>query len=466
MNNELLWKKFLENIKSSVNSMVYTTWFSKTYLLSLDNNKATIIVPLDIHKKRLSESYQDLITSVLTKLTGNVYDLEFVLEQDVKEKKEIPKIEIKQENNFQKKFHHDSNLNPKYTFETFIVGNSNKLAHAAAFAVAESPGLTYNPLFIYGNSGLGKTHLMHSIGNYIQNTSNKKVLYVTSEQFISDFSGIGRKENGETDENYNYVDYFKDKYRNIDVLIIDDIQFLAGATQTQQEFFHTFNTLYNDKKQIIISSDRSPNDLKLLEDRLRTRFCWGLTVDIYPPDLELRINILKKKIDGAKIDKDIPEDVLEYIASNMTSDVRQLEGAINRLLAYSTIMGGAAINLNLAIDALKDFINKGTSEKNNISKVQKIVAEYFQISADDLKGKKRSASIAFPRQIAMFLSRDVLNESYQRIGLEFGGRDHSTVMHSCEKIESDIKTNKSIRETIEKIKKNIFWVFHNKILAI
>ena len=455
MNNELLWKKFLENIKSSVNSMVYTTWFSKTYLLSLDNNKATIIVPLDIHKKRLSESYQDLITSVLTKLTGNVYDLEFVLEQDVKGQKEIPKIEIKQENTFQKKFHHESNLNPKYTFETFIVGNSNKLAHAAAFAVAESPGLTYNPLFIYGNSGLGKTHLMHSIGNYIQNTSNKKVLYVTSEQFISDFSGIGRKENGETDENYNYVDYFKDKYRNIDVLIIDDIQFLAGATQTQQEFFHTFNTLYNDKKQIIISSDRSPNDLKLLEDRLRTRFCWGLTVDIYPPDLELRINILKKKIDGAKIDKDIPEDVLEYIASNMASDVRQLEGAINRLLAYSTIMGGAAINLNLAIDALKDFINKGTSEKNNISKVQKIVAEYFQISADDLKGKKRSASIAFPRQIAMFLSRDVLNESYQRIGLEFGGRDHSTVMHSCEKIESDIKTNKNIRETIEKIKKNI-----------
>ena len=455
MKNELLWNKFLENIKSSVNSMVYTTWFSKTYLLSLENNKAVIVVPLDIHKKRLSESYQELITSVLTKLTGNIYDLEFVLEQETSGKKEEIKVDIKKENTFITKFHHESNLNPKYTFESFIVGNSNKLAHAAAFAVAESPGLTYNPLFIYGNSGLGKTHLMHSIGNYIQNTSNKKVLYVTSEQFISDFSGIGRKENGDLDESYNYVDYFKDKYRNIDVLIIDDIQFLAGATQTQQEFFHTFNTLYNDKKQIIISSDRSPNDLKLLEDRLRTRFCWGLTVDIYPPDLDLRINILKKKIDGAKIDKDIPEDVLEYIASNMASDVRQLEGAINRLLAYSTIMGGAEINLSLAVDALKDFINKGTSEKNNISKVQKIVAEYFQISADDLKGKKRSASIAFPRQIAMFLSRDVLNESYQRIGLEFGGRDHSTVMHSCEKIESDIKTNKSIRETVEKIKRNI-----------
>ena len=454
MNNELLWSKFLESIKNSVNSMVYTTWFSKTYLLSSDNNKAVIVVPLDIHKKRLSESYQDLIISTLTKLTGNVYDLEFILEQDTKIKNEVHKIEVKKELSITNKFKHESNLNPKYTFNTFIVGNSNKLAHAAAFAVAESPGLTYNPLFIYGNSGLGKTHLMHAIGNYIETTSNKKILYVTSEQFISDFSGIGRHENNE-EEPYNYVDYFKDKYRNIDVLIIDDIQFLAGATQTQQEFFHTFNTLYNDKKQIIISSDRSPNDLKLLEDRLRTRFCWGLTVDIYPPDIELRTNILKKKIDGAKIDKNIPDDVLDYIASNMANDVRQLEGAINRLLAYSTIMGGAEINLNLAIDALKDFINKGTSDKNNISKVQKIVADFFQISVDDLKGKKRSASIAFPRQIAMFLSRDILNESYQRIGLEFGGRDHSTVMHSCEKIESDIKTNKSIRETVEKIKRNI-----------
>ena len=455
MSNELLWNKFLDNVKSSVNSMIYSTWFSKTYLVSLEDNKATIVVPLEIHKKRLNESYKDLITNILTKLTGNVYDLEFILESDVKIQKENKLInEEKKEQEYNINFKHESNLNPKYTFDTFIVGNSNKLAHAAALAVAESPGLTYNPLFIYGNSGLGKTHLMQSIGNYIQQNSNKRVLYVTSEQFISDFSGIGRKDSS-LNEGYNYVDYFKDKYRNIDVLIIDDIQFLAGATQTQQEFFHTFNTLHQDKKQIIISSDRSPNDLKLLEDRLRTRFCWGLTVDIYPPDLELRINILKKKIEGNKIDKDIPEDVLEYIASNMASDVRQLEGAINRLLAYSTIMGGAEINLSLAIDALKDFINKGTSEKTNISKVQKIVADFFQISVDDLKGKKRSSSVAFPRQIAMFLSRDVLNESFQRIGLEFGGRDHSTVMTSCRKIEMDIKSTKSIRETVEKIKKNL-----------
>ena len=455
MSNELLWNKFLENVKSSVNSMVYSTWFSKTYLLSIDNNKATIVVPLEIHKNRLSTSYQELITSILTKLTGNVYELDFILENEVKIEKETPTVLENTANISRHTFKHESNLNPKYTFDTFIVGNSNKLAHAAALAVAESPGLTYNPLFIYGNSGLGKTHLMQSIGNYIQENSNKRVLYVTSEQFISDFSGIARKDSiGENNE-YSYVDYFKDKYRNIDVLIIDDIQFLAGATQTQQEFFHTFNTLHQDKKQIIISSDRSPNDLKLLEDRLRTRFCWGLTVDIYPPDLELRINILKKKIEGNKIVKNIPDDVLEYIASNMASDVRQLEGAINRLLAYSTIMGGAEINLSLAVEALREFINKGTSEKTNISKVQKIVADFFQISVDDLKGKKRSSSVAFPRQIAMFLSRDVLNESYQRIGLEFGGRDHSTVMHSCEKIESDIKSTKSIRETVEKIKQNL-----------
>lgn len=455
MNNELLWNKFLEKVKSSVNSMVYSTWFNKTYLYAIDDKKATIVVPFDIHKRRLSESYQDLISGILTQITGNVYDLEFILESEVEEKKESSVSVENTTKEVVKKFKHSSNLNPKYTFDTFIVGNSNKLAHAAAFAVAESPGLTYNPLFIYGNSGLGKTHLMHSIGNYIEENSNKRVLYVTSEQFIADFSGIGRKDNNLVDESYNYVDYFKDKYRNIDVLIIDDIQFLAGATQTQQEFFHTFNTLYNDKKQIIISSDRSPNDLKLLEDRLRTRFCWGLTVDIYPPDLELRINILKKKIEGNKISKDIPSDVLEYIASNMASDVRQLEGAINRLLAYSTIMGGAEINLSLAIDALKDFINKGTSEKTNITKVQKVVADFFQISVDDLKGKKRSSSVAFPRQIAMYLSREVLNESYQRIGLEFGGRDHSTVMHSCEKIESDIKSTKSIRDTVDKIKQNL-----------
>ena len=312
----------------------------------------------------------------------------------------------------------------------------------------------YNPLFIYGSSGLGKTHLMHAIGNYIVQNSNKKVLYVTCEQFRDDFIGISRRmeENG---NNFDYVDYFKNKYRNIDVLMIDDIQFLGGATSTQQEFFHTFNTLYSDNKQIVITSDRSPDDLKLLEDRLRTRFCWGLTVDIYPPDFELRINILKKKIAGGAINQEIPDNVIEYIASNMGSDVRQLEGSINRLLAYSTIMGGSKIDLDLAIEALKDYTNTGISEKNNIRKIQKAVAEYFQISVDDMKSKKRSANLAFPRQVAMYLCRQLTDESFPKIGTEFGGKDHSTVMHSCDKIEAEMKVNKELVKTIENIKKTI-----------
>ncbi len=456
MSKELLWNKFLEIVQKKVNSLIYGTWFATASLLSFDNDKAVIVVPNDIHKSRLENKYKDVVSETFLEITGTNCDFEVVLADslDIEEEKEVNKP-ITEPTKKIITFKHESNLKPHCTFDTFVVGDSNRFAHAAAFAVAESPGLTYNPLFLYGNSGLGKTHLMHAIGNYIQATSDKKVLYVTSEQFISDFSGIGRKENNELDKNYNYADYFKDKYRNIDVLIIDDIQFLAGATQTQQEFFHTFNTLYDNKKQIIISSDRSPNDLKLLEDRLRTRFSWGLTVNIYPPDFELRINILKKKLNGNKINKSFPDDVLEYIASNVSSDVRQLEGAINRLLSYSMMMGGAEISLSLAVEALKDNVSKGTSEKHDISKIQRVVADFFQISVDDLKGKKRSASIAFPRQIAMFLSRDVLNESYQRIGLEFGGRDHTTVIHSCEKIQDDVKRDKSIRETVEKIKQNL-----------
>ena len=310
----------------------------------------------------------------------------------------------------------------------------------------------YNPLFIYGNSGLGKTHLMHAIGNYISKNSDKKVLYVTSEQFVSDFIGINKKDENGT--NFTYVDFFKQKYRNIDVLIIDDIQYLGGATETQKEFFHTFNTLYGDNKQIIISSDRSPDDLKILEDRLRTRFCWGLPVDIYPPDFELRVAILKKRIVGEAINKEIPDQVIEYMASNLGSDIRQLEGAVTRLVAYSTIMG-SEIDLNLAIEALKDYINKGVSEKNNVNKIQKVVAEYFQISVEDLKSKKRNSNISFPRQIAMFLCRKFTDESFPKIGIEFGGKDHSTVMHSCEKIEREIKTNKDLADTIDKLEKDI-----------
>lgn len=456
MNNDLIWSKVLEKISQEVNSIVYSTWFSNTKLYKLENNVATIIVPMPIHKKHLNDKYLDLIITNLGDVAGGIYEISFILEDEVVPDKIISanKVENKNIEVTSQTFKYSSNLIKKYTFENFVVGNSNKLAHATALAVAETPGQTYNPLFIYGSSGLGKTHLMNAIGNYIEENYNKRVLYVSSEQFIDDFSKISRKDdNNKT--NYEYIEYFKNKYRSLDVLIIDDIQFLSTTPKTQEEFFHTFNVLYNDNKQIIISSDRSPNDLKLLEERLKTRFCWGLTVDIYPPEFELRKNILKKKIQNYKLFPDISEDVIEYVASNMTSDVRSIENSINRLMAYSLMMGYTEITLPIAVEALKDMINKGTSEKTNILKVQKAVADYFQISVDDLKSKKRSASIAFPRQIAMYLSRNILNESFERIGLEFGGKDHSTVMHSCDKIKMEMENNIEIKNSVEKIKQNI-----------
>ncbi len=449
MNVDILWSNFLGQIKDELTSLSFETWFSDTKLYRLHNGKAYIIVPMPIHKKHLIDNYASLISDKLLAITGSNYELVLLLKEEIQEKEELKEESVKTTS----KYLENSNLKDKYTFENFIVGNSNKFAQAASLSVAENPGNMYNPLFIYGNSGLGKTHLMHAIGNYIVANTNKKVLYVTSDQFIQDFVGINKKDDNGT--NFNYVDFFKDKYRNIDVLIIDDIQFLGGATQTQQEFFHTFNTLYNDSKQIIISSDRSPDDLKLLEDRLRTRFCWGLTVNIFPPDFTLRKEILRKKIISGNFEQEIPDDVIEYIASNIGTDVRQLEGSVTRLIAYSTIMGGANITLDLALEALKDFISKGMGEKNDIHRIQKIVSEYFQISVEDIRSKKRSSNISFPRQIAMYLCRTMTSESFPKIGTEFGGKDHSTVMHSVEKIENEIKVNKDLANIIEKLKKDI-----------
>lgn len=457
MDEKDIWTSVLSKIKDEINSLSFQTWFEETELYSLNKNVAKIIVPFAIHKTHIINNYRDIIVESLYEFTNINYELELLLRDEIIEDTETKTITNPSEkttnlNNSIEMPYISSNLNSKYTFDNFIVGNSNKFAHAAALAVAENPGKMYNPLFIYGNSGLGKTHLMHAIGNYISKHNDKKVLYVTSEQFVSDFIGINKKDENGT--NFTYVDFFKQKYRNIDVLIIDDIQYLGGATETQKEFFHTFNTLYGDNKQIIISSDRSPDDLKILEDRLRTRFCWGLPVDIYPPDFELRVAILKKRIVGEAINKEIPEQVIEYMASNLGSDIRQLEGAVTRLVAYSTIMG-SEIDLNLAIEALKDYINKGVSEKNNVNKIQKVVAEYFQISVEDLKSKKRNSNISFPRQIAMYLCRKFTDESFPKIGIEFGGKDHSTVMHSCEKIEKEIKINKDLADTIDKLEKDI-----------
>lgn len=455
LNNDIVWNKLLDNLKEKLTSLSYSTWFSETELYKLDAGKAYITVPMLIHKKHLADNYSEIISSILYEITNNNYELVFLLKEELDDLniRQYNIVQDKIETNKKNDYKANSNLNPNYNFDNFIVGNSNKFAHAAALSVAENPGKIYNPLFLYGNSGVGKTHLMHAIGNYIQNNLSKRVLYVTSEQFIDEFVKTNRKD--ESGTNFNYVEFFKSKYRNIDVLIIDDIQYLGGAQQSQQEFFHTFNNLFNDSKQIIVSSDRSPDDLKQLEDRLRTRFSWGLMVNISPPDYNLRRDILKKKIVANNFEKDIPDDVIEYIASNIGPDVRHLEGAITRLVAYSTIMGGEKIDLDLAIEALKDYNNKGIGEKNDVHRIQKIVSEYFQISIEDIRSKKRSSNISFPRQIAMYLCRTMTTESFPKIGIEFGGKDHSTVMHSVEKIEKEIKENKDLANIIEKLKKDI-----------
>ena len=452
MNVNVIWSNFLNSIKEQITSLAFETWFKDTKLIELTNGKALILVPMHIHKKHLVENYSEMIENTLNLVTGTNFDIEFVLEEELNNQNDIDivvdMIGVPAEKNKL-----DTNLNPKYLFENFIVGESNRFAHAAALSVAENPGRMYNPLFIYGKSGLGKTHLMHAIGNYISNGTNKNVLYVTSEQFITDFLGINKKDKKGT--NFDYIDHFKNKYRNIDVLIIDDIQFLGSAQQTQQEFFHTFNKLYDDNKQIIISSDRSPDDLKILEDRLRTRFSWGLSVNIFPPDFELRKQILLKKISGQGMSSNVPNDVIEYIANNCQSDVRQLEGAVTRLFAYATMMSGSEISLDLAIDALKDYLNKSIGTKNSVQRIQRVVADYYQISVDDIKSKKRQASIAYPRQIAMYLTRKLTDESFPKIGIEFGGRDHSTVIHSVDKIAAEINENKQLKNLVETLEEQI-----------
>ena len=449
MNIDNIWNKFLSTIKTKLSSLSYDTWFSTSKLVELNEEHAVIIVPTIAHKKHLSESYIDIISDIFNSITGTNFNFEFVLENEYNNKKITVKKEEEEELGVPYNSSEKANLNPDYVFENFIVGESNRFAQATALAVAENPGKLYNPLFIYGNSGLGKTHLMQAIGNYIVKNTNKRVLYVTSDQFINDFLGLNKKDKDGT--NFDYVDLFKDKYRNIDVLIIDDIQFLGNAPKTQNEFFHTFNTLYDDKKQIIISSDSSPDDLKHLEDRLRTRFNWGLKVNIFPPDNDLRREILRKKMANMDFSRHISDDAIDYIANMCPSDVRSLEGALTRVCAYSTIFFQEEITLDLTIEALKGTITPMTNFKNDIQKIQRVVAEHYNVSVEDLKSKKRVATIAFPRQIAIYLSRQLTDESFPKIGIEFGGRDHSTVMHSCDKIEKERKENKQLDNIINEI---------------
>lgn len=454
MSNKEIWNKVLSNIKNIVDPLSFSTWFNNIDFIDIKDNSLRLAIPIMFYKAHIEQNYKDTILEELNKLsTVNVNNIIYILKDDLKdvledEEKSCEPTEFLDLDNAD----FNSNLKSDYTFDTFVVGESNKFAQAASLAVAENPGKLYNPLFIYGNSGLGKTHLMHAIGNYIREKHKKRVLYVTSDDFMNDFTGLARKNN--KDNNLDYIDFFKNKYRNIDVLIIDDIQFLGGAEKTQQEFFHTFNNLYNDSKQIIVSSDRSPEDLKVLEDRLRTRFCWGLQVDISPPDYDLKIAIIKKKIKGEKID--LSFDVISYIASTVGNDVRQLEGAITRLVAYSVIMCENNITTKFAMEALKDFSKKQVAtDQNNIRRIQKEVANFYKISFDDIKSKKRNPGLAIPRQVGMYLCRKLTNEPFERIGIEFGGKNHATVIHACNKIKEEMKVDSNLKNAIEDIEKQL-----------
>lgn len=443
MKTDNIFLRFLNDIQTQVSQNAYTIWFSKLELLSIVNNVVTIKVPMEIHKQMLSVTYGEIIDDAFFAMTGMHYTFKYITEDEVDNFVEP----VAPEETKEMEIEWNTNLNPKFTFDNYVVGNSNRLAFVAARAVAEAPGTIHNPLFIYGRSGIGKTHLMQAIGNYIKDHSKLKVLYTTSNEFRDEFTGIATSNN-----KIGYANDFKNKYRNVDVLIIDDIQFLVEAEKTQQEFFHTFNALHQANKQIIISSDKSPDDLKKIEERLRSRFMWGLPVDIYPPDFNLRCDIIRSKVKNTSIEDKLNEDVIEYIANSCVNDVRHIEGTINRLLAYTAMMVPEKITLDFANEALNDYVNTNIFINNSISSIQSAVAEYFKISVDDLKSKRRTNTVVRPRHIAMYLCRVETDENLQKIGLEFGGRDHSTVSTAIDKIKEELETNPNLNNMLKEIK--------------
>lgn len=450
MDREELWKRCLEYLKAHTNNVSFNVWFKDSELVKIENSTLIIKVSNAYSRDFIKTNYTELLEETIDQCSEVAYTFEVVDEEDLKNSTLEETVIIEETLDLPKFKEDNSNLNPSYTFDNFVIGDTNRFAATVGLSVAEQPGRVYNPLFIYGKSGLGKTHLMHAIGNFIKENTNKSVLYVTSDTFISDFTNLYKKD----EEKYELEQKFKDKYRNTDVLIIDDIQFLGGASKTQDEFFNTFNFLHQGQKQIIISSDRSPDDLKALEDRLQTRFNWGITVNITPPDYELRLKIIKNKIAGTEVSTLIKPEVLEFIANNCESDVRHLEGTINRLYAVTAMYSPKEINLEFAQENLKDYIGNSLYITNNIAKIQKAVAEYYDLTVDNLKSKKRTANINKARQVAMYLCKMTTEETIERIGLEFN-RDHATVIHACDKIDDEYKKNDELKEEIKSIKVKI-----------
>ena len=442
-----LWARALENMKQKVANESFETWLKNTKADRLEDDLLIISAPNEFARNWLENRYTTLISDAILEVTGAQLNTAFITPEGETDKSEtLHKINQKTiPINNENKHRSTMMLNNKYTFDTFVIGSGNRFAHAASLAVAEAPAKAYNPLFIYGGVRLGKTHLMHAIGHYIiENKPDAKVVYLSSEKFTNEFINSIRD---------NKTENFRNKYRNVDILLVDDIQFLAGKEQTQEEFFHTFNTLHEESKQIIISSDRPPKEIPTLEDRLRSRFEWGLITDITPPDLETRIAILRKKAKAEGLD--IPNEVMLYIANQIDTNIRELEGALIRIVAYSSLIN-QDIDAALAAEALKDIIPSARPKMITIPIIQELISKKYGIKLEDFSAKKRTRSIAFPRQIAMYLSRELTDLSLPKIGEEFGGRDHTTVLHAHAKISKlitdDQLFNQEIDELIEQLK--------------
>ncbi|WP_048601635.1 chromosomal replication initiator protein DnaA [Rubeoparvulum massiliense] len=438
-----LWDSTLKAIEKKLSKPSYDTWLKSTEAVDLDEDTLIICAPNEFARDWLESRYSNLIMETVKEVTGQLFQVRFI----VHSKEEPGNTNANTSDDLTKpdsEENYHSMLNSKYTFDTFVIGSGNRFAHAASLAVAEAPAKAYNPLFIYGGVGLGKTHLMHGIGHYVlEHNPKAKVVYLSSEKFTNEFINSIRD---------NQTVTFRNKYRNVDVLLIDDIQFLAGKEQTQEEFFHTFNTLHEESKQIVISSDRPPKEIPTLEDRLRSRFEWGLITDIQPPDLETRIAILAKKAKAEGLD--IPENVMEFIANQVDTNIRELEGALIRVVAFSSLIN-QDIDIHLAQEALKDIVSLAKPKEITIIDIQKKVGEEYHLRLEDFKAKKRTKSIAFPRQIAMYLSRELTDLSLPKIGDEFGGRDHTTVIHAHDKISKQLLHDRQLQETVQALTERI-----------
>ncbi len=455
MDAKQVWRAALGELQVSLSPANYETWLRETALVDVDENRFRIAVPNGFAKDWLESRYRSLISQTLARIVGYSVQVEFVVSATVDASAADPAAPTREPGSASPQVRLEpgrvggegaaSNINPRYHFSNFIVGSANRLAHAASLSVAERPGHAYNPLFLYGGVGLGKTHLMHAIGNQIiAKFPRKKVVYATSEKFTNEF--ITSIQQGKIDE-------FRARYRRIDILLIDDIQFIADKERTQEEFFHTFNAIHEDGKQIVLSSDRPPKAILTLEERLRSRFEWGLIADLTAPDLETRIAILRAKAEEGGVP--INSDVIEFIARKVVSNIRELEGALNRIVAYAS-MGALPISIELATAVLSNVLYNPKKRQVTPERIARAVADYYGLQMDVLKGQKRDKAIVVPRQVAMFLMREETDCSLLRIGAELGGRDHSTVLHACGKINREVQVNDELRREIAAVRELIY----------